>query len=67
MMRRIMERGECYPPRPYAIFAVCTCSVKGDDFSLSGAVFVGTFIAFITSHFTFFTFFLLLEKRQTFV
>ena len=46
MMRRIMERGECYSPRPYAIFAVCTCSVKREDFCLSGAVFAGTFIAF---------------------
>ena len=65
MMRRIMEREECYPPRPYAIFAVCTFSVKRNDFSLPGAVLAGTFIAFTTSYFTFFIFFPL-EKRQTF-
>ena len=58
MMRRIMERGECYPLRPYAIFAVCTCSVKREDFSLSGAFFAGTLIAFtlpiLLFHFFFF-------------
>ena len=61
MMRRIMEQEECYPPRPYAIFAVCTFSVKRNDFSLPGVVLAGTFIAFTN----FFIFFFPLEKRQT--